>query len=168
MPEWLSDSGAWLVTVCLLVGGLIGVFVPILPGHLLVLIAAGAHWLMLGDDSGVGWWTLIVLLVLLIVSQVVEYMSGALGTKWFGGTRWGAGGAIVGGIAGMFFMPIGLLVGPLLGAFLFEWIFAKKEVKPASISGVGSVVGTLAGLVVKIVIAVLMVGYFFVDVFFIG
>ena len=48
------------------------------------------------------------------------------------------------------------------------WIFAKKEVKPASISGVGSVVGTLAGLVVKIVIAVLMVGYFFVDVFFIG
>ena len=42
---------------------------------------------MLGDDSGVEWWTFVVLGVLLAVSQVLEFMSGAMGTRWFGGTK---------------------------------------------------------------------------------
>lgn len=134
----------------------------------MVLIAAFSHWFMLKDDSGVEWWTFAVLIVLLILSQVVEYLSGAIGTKWFGGTKWGVGGAIVGGVVGIVFMPWGLLLGPLFGAFLFEWKFAKKEMKPATISGVGSVIGTVAGLVLKVLIAVLMVGYFLADVFYIG
>jgi len=63
--------------------------------------------------------------------------------EWFGGSRWGALGALIGGVVGMFFMPFGLLVGPLLGAVIGEMTVARRETKPAMISGVGSVVGTL-------------------------
>ena len=156
------------MTASLLVAGLAGVFLPFLPGHLLIFLAAVAHWVILGPEAGVGWWTLVVLGVLLILSQVAEYASGAMGTRGFGGSRWGAAGALVGGIGGIFFAPFGLLLGPLIGAFLLEWQGAKKDVKPATVSGVGSVVGTLAGLMIKLVIAVVMVVYFLVDVWWIG
>ena len=77
-------------------------------------------------------------------------------------------GALIGGIVGMFFMPFGLLLGPLIGAFVFEMALARKETRPAAISGVGSVVGTLAGMGIKMVIGSLMILWFFIDVFLIG
>ena len=159
---------AWIVTVSLLILGLVGTLLPFLPGHLILFFAAVAHWLMLGDESGVEWWTFAVLAVLLIVSQVFEFLSGAVGSKWFGGTRWGSAGALIGGVVGMFFMPFGLILGPLIGSMLCEFVCAKKEVKPATVSGVGSVLGTVAGLVVKIVVGVLMIVWLVVDVIWIG
>lgn len=171
MPDILPAIGtglAWLVTGSLLILGLIGTLIPFLPGHLILFFAAIAHWLMLGDDSGVEWWTLTVLGVLLVVSQVLEFMSGAIGSRWFGGTKWGAAGALIGGIVGMFFVPFGLILGPLIGAMLCEFIFAKKEVRPATVSGVGSVLGTVAGMLIKIVVGVLMVVWFIVDIIWIG
>lgn len=170
MADILPSLGigvAWLVTVCLLISGFIGTLVPFLPGHLIIFIAAVGHWLMLREDSGVEWWTFVVLAVLLIISQVLEFMSGAMGTRWFGGSRWGAAGALLGGIVGMFFLPFGLILGPLVGAMVFEFSFAKKEVRPATVSGVGSVLGTVAGLIVKVVVGVMMIVWFVVDVFWI-
>ena len=155
---------AWLVTACLLILGLVGTLVPFLPGHLILFFAAVSHWLMLRQDSGVEWLTLVVLGFLLILSQVFEFLSGAAGTRWFGGTRWGAAGALIGGIVGIFFIPFGLILGPLIGSMFCEFVFAKKEVRPATISGVGSVLGTAAGMVVKIIVGVLMIAWFVVDV----
>ena len=106
----LGTGVAWLVTTCLLLAGLIGTLIPFLPGHLIIFIAAVGHWLMLRDESGVEWWTFVVLAVLLIVSQVLEFLSGAMGARWFGGSRWGAAGALLGGIVGMFFLPFGLIL----------------------------------------------------------
>lgn len=155
---------AWVVTACLLMLGLVGTLVPFLPGHLILFFAAVGHWLMLRQDSGVEWLTLVVLGFLLISSQVFEFLSGAAGTRWFGGTRWGAAGALIGGMVGIFFIPFGLILGPLIGSMFCEFVFAKKEVRPATISGVGSVLGTVVGMVVKIIVGVLMVVWFLVDV----
>lgn len=159
---------AWVITGSLLVVGLIGCVLPVLPGHLLLFIAAVGHRLMLGEDSGLRWWSFVILAVLMAVSQAFEMLSGAAGARWFGGTRWGAVGALVGSIAGLFFLPFGLLLGPLIGAFGFEMAFAKKQTRPAAISGVGSVVGTLAGMGFKVVVGLLMVLYLLLDVFWIG
>lgn len=160
---------AWLVTACLLLAGAVGCVLPVLPGHLILIIAAVGHRLMLGaEGSGLQWWSFLILALFAAVSQTFEMVSGAAGTRWFGGTRWGALGALVGSIVGMFFMPFGLLVGPLVGAMVCEIGFARKETRPAVISGVGSVVGTLAGMGIKIVIGVLMIAWFFLDVFLVG
>ena len=101
------------------------------------------------------------------MSQAFEFLSGAMGTRWFGGTRWGAAGALIGGMVGIFFIPFGLLLGPLIGSMFCEFVFAKKEVRPATVSGIGSVLGTAAGMVVKVVVGVLMVVWLVVDVIWI-
>ena len=157
-----------MVTICLLLAGLIGCVLPVLPGHLILLIAAVAYRLMLPEDSGLQWWSFVVLGLLMAISQTFEMVSGAAGTKWFGGTRWGAAGAIIGSLVGMFFLPFGLLLGPLIGAFVCEIAFARTHPRPAAVSGVGSVVGTLAGMGFKMVIGLLMIAWFFLDVFLIG
>lgn len=155
---------AWFITVSLLVAGMIGCVLPFLPGHLILLMAAISHHLMLGEDSGLQWWSFLILGGLMAASQTLEMVSGAAGSRWFGGSKWGALGALAGALGGLLFLPIGLLAGPLLGAFVFETAFAKKEPKTAAVSGLGSVVGTVAGLGVKIVAGVLMVGWFVLDV----
>lgn len=160
---------AWAITGCLLLAGLAGCVIPVLPGHLILLIAAIGHRLMLGRDaSGVEWWTFAVLTVLLVASQAFEFAAGAAGARWFGGTKWGAWGALLGGIVGMFFFPFGLVIGPLVGAFAFEKGFARKEIKPAAYSGVGSVVGTVAGMGMKVAVGILMIAWFVADSLWIG
>ncbi|MES2660739.1 MAG: DUF456 domain-containing protein [Verrucomicrobiota bacterium] len=159
---------AWLVTGCLLLAGAVGCVLPVLPGHLILLIAAVAHRLMLGAESGLEWWSFVVLVVLMAISQTFEMLSGAAGSKWFGGTRWGAAGALAGTLVGMFFLPFGLLLGPLIGAFVCEIVMAKKNARPAAVSGVGSVVGVVVGMGFKMVVGALMIGWFFLDVFWIG
>lgn len=168
---WWDGAGtsiAWVITVVLLLAGIAGCFLPVLPGHLLLFIAAVAHRLMLGAESGLQWWSFVILALLMVASQALEMLSGAAGAKWFGGSRWGALGAVAGGIAGIFFMPFGLLVGPLLGAIAGELIFARQDPRPAVVSGVGSVVGTLAGMGIKLALGAAMIVWFFLDVLLIG
>ncbi|MEO7100980.1 MAG: DUF456 domain-containing protein [Luteolibacter sp.] len=164
----VGTGAAWVVTSCLIVAGVIGCVLPVLPGHLILFIAAVAHRLMLGEASGLRWWSFVILGLLMAISQTFETLSGAAGSKWFGGTRWGAAGALIGSIVGMFFMPFGLLLGPLIGAFVFEIAVARKHPKPAAVSGVGSVVGVVAGMGFKIAIGATMIVWFFLDVFLIG
>jgi hypothetical protein len=162
--EFLQGGGVWIVTGSLLIVGLVGCVLPALPGHLFILLAAIWHRLMVGPDAGIAWWGFGILILLMAISQVFEIVSGSLGTQWFGGTKWGALGALVGGIVGLFFLPFGLLIGPLVGAFGFERLFAKREIRDSAVSGVGSMVGTLVGIVVKVVIGVAMVVWFFLDI----
>lgn len=171
MWEWMTCMvltwGVWIAMGSLVILGLIGTIVPFLPGHLLIFAAAFVPFFSLEDEGGVELWGLLVLGIGLVLAQVLEFMSGAVGTRWFGGTRWGAFGAFVGGIVGIFFMPFGLLLGPLIGAFSCEWILTDKTVKPATASGVGSVIGTLTGMVLKIVVALIMIAVLLADILWI-
>ena len=81
---------------------------------------------------------------------------------------WGAIGAVVGAIAGLFFLPLGLILGPLIGAGGFELAFGNQDARKAAVSGVGSAVGALSAVLAKVLIGVLMIVWFLVDVFFIG
>ncbi len=168
MMDFLQGGGVWLVTGLLMLVGLVGCVIPVLPGHLLIFCGALGYRLMRGPEGGIAWWGVGILLFLMVASQIFEIVSGSIGSKWFGGTKWGALGALVGGIAGLFFLPFGLLIGPLAGAFGFEMAFAKQKTRPAAVSGVGSVVGTVAGLGVKLVVGVVMIVWFFVDVLAVG
>jgi len=100
------------------------------------------------------------------MSVLVDWLSGAIGAKWFGSSKWGIVGVIVGGIIGIFFGFVGIIVGPLLGAFIFEMIFARKELKSAGKSTWGTLIGGGAGIIGKAVISLAMIGYYVVDVFF--
>lgn len=154
---------SWALMLLLAILGLVGCVLPILPGHILILLAAGVHRLILGDDSGLNGWSFVVLVILLLIAQWFEWASGAVGVRWFGGSKWGAWGALLGAMVGMFFFPFGLILGPFIGAFVLEKWGSKKNCRPALVSGVGSAVGATAGLLVKLLIGLLMVIWLLVD-----
>ncbi len=82
-----------------------------------------------------------------------------MGAKYFGATRWGAIGGILGAIVGFFFGLPGLFIGPLAGAIIGE-LLGGKGVLPAGKSGWGTFLGTTAGMIGKFAIGVIMIGWF--------
>lgn len=177
--EWLSDSwewivqmyqsvpfevlGVWLLTACLLVVGLIGSVVPLLPGPFLIFIAGILHT-VLRPEAGMSWQGIVILSLLLVASYVVDMAAGAMGARWFGASRWGIAGVFVGGIIGLFFAPLGFIVGPLVGGLAFELIFAKKRMAPAVKSTWGTLLGTGVGLVLRLGLSLGMCATVLVDV----
>ena len=159
------EIAAWIIASILMLGGLISTMLPIIPGPLVILLGAAAYWAMLQAESGIGLIGFFILSLLALAAAVVDFVSGALGAKWFGASKWGAFGALLGGIiGGIAFSIPGLIVGPVIGAIAFEMLFDKKELKPAGKSGLGTIVGGAAGIAGKLAIATGMVAYFLIDV----
>lgn len=155
-------SGVWILTGCLLLVGLVGSVMPLLPGPFLIFFAGILHTLLL-PEQGMGWQGIVALTLLLAVAYAVDMLAGAMGARWFGASRWGIAGVLVGGIVGLFFAPIGFLVGPLAGGLLFELVFAKKRMAPAVKSTWGTLLGTGLGLVVRLALSVAMIATVLLD-----
>lgn len=98
-----------------------------LPGNWLMVLATGLYAVLIPADSPVviGWTVVVVLAVLALVGEVVEFVAGALEVARGGGSKRGAAlalaGSIVGGIVGLF---VGLPI-PVLGSVLAAILFAS-------------------------------------------
>ena len=150
----------WFLTIALFAVGLIGAVVPILPGTTIILAAAIIHRLMLGADKSIGWKTIVVLVLLTLLSYVFDFLGSYFGAKYFGATKWGAFGAIIGALGGLFFGIIGLFVGPVIGGVAGEFIAGKRMID-AGRAGWGSLLGNLGAMLGKLVIALAMIAIFF-------
>ena len=168
--EWVRYSGTvnpeqiiGLVLALLLMGaGLAGSILPGLPGTPLVLIAAIAHKLYFGAH-GVGWLVMTLLAGLMAVSIAMDYAASVYGAHKLGATWRGATGAIVGGLIGLFFNLPGLLLGPFVGALLFE-LAGGRNLKESSRAGVGATLGLLAGTLGKLACCLAMMFLFTADI----
>src|SRR5574342_566112 len=94
--------GAEVVVAILLLAGIVGSVVPFLPGTPLILLAALVHAFATGF-SPIGPGRLAVLAGLAVLTHVLDYIAGAVGTRKFGGSGWAVVGAVIGGIVGFFF-----------------------------------------------------------------
>lgn len=105
----------YLVAALLVLTGIAGIILPALPGIPLVfaglLVAAWAD-----GFAHVGWVPLTLLGILTLLSFAVDILATVVGAQRVGASRKALWGTVLGSIAGLFFMPIGLLAGPLLGA----------------------------------------------------
>ena len=153
----------WFITIVLFAVGLIGTIAPVLPGTTIILAAAVIHRIMLGPEKSVGWKTIVVLVLLTLLSYVFDFLGSYFGAKYFGATRWGAFGAIVGALMGVFFGIIGLFVGPVIGAIAGEFIVGKRMID-AGRAGWGSLLGNVGATIGKLVIAVAMITIFLLAV----
>jgi len=159
----LGEMGVWVLTGCLLLVGLIGSVLPLLPGPLILFVAGILHtWLQ--PEAGMSWQGIALLAVQLVIAYVLDFAAGAMGARWFGASRWGIAGVFVGGIVGLFFAPLGFILGPLAGGLLFELFFAKMRMGPAVKSTWGTLLGTGVGLVARLVISLAMVATVLVDI----
>jgi uncharacterized protein len=162
-----------VVSVLLLLVNTVGVF--------LVLMQLPGTWLMLGATVGVAWWrwdgwsgagviggwTLVVLLVLALVGELVEFLGPAMGAVKEKSSRRAAVLAVVGGVVGaivgtvvLVFLPVvGTLIGAVVGSGLFSMmgdLWAGRGWEPALRGGKGAAVGRFWGALGKLMIAVAM------------
>lgn len=144
---YLISSGALLLT------GLVGCVIPVIPGPVL---AYGGLLLMIPSDRPPSLFALISFGVLVALAVVMDYVVPSLGAKKFDCSKWGVWGCAVGTVVGMLFFPVGLLLGPFLGAFVGE-LLAKKPVGKALYGGLGAFLGFLSGVFLKIVVCLLMI-----------
>ena len=153
----------WFCAIVLFAVGLIGTVIPALPGTTIILAAAIIHRVMVGADKSMGWKTTIILVLLTLVSYAFDFLGSYFGSKYFGATKWGAFGAIVGALIGLLFGIIGLFAGPVIGAVAGEFIAGKRMID-AGRAGWGSLLGNLGAMIGKLVIAVAMITIFLLDV----
>ena len=148
----------YALAVILVLVGIGGVILPALPG--LPLVFAGmllAAWA--GDFQQIGWFPLVVLGLMTLLSVAVDFLATMLGAKRVGASRKALIGAMVGTFAGLFFGPIGLFVGPFAGALLGE-LWHGKELGQAAKVGLGTWLGIVLGIVLKLGLAFGMLGLF--------
>jgi uncharacterized protein YqgC (DUF456 family) len=163
-PVTPAEIAGLVLALLVMLVGVIGCVVPGLPGTPLVLGAALVHKLVFGPN-GAAWWLLVVLALFTGLALVADYVASVYGAKRLGATWRGALGAILGGVAGLFFLPIGILVGPFLGAFLLE-LAGRRHWKDASKAGAGATLGLLVGAAAKVAASIAMILVFAVNVLY--
>ena len=126
----------------LLVAGIAGCVLPLLPGP--PLAYAGMLLLHLTDKVHFTTPQLVIWLVVVIVLQVVDYITPLLGSKYSGGTSFGNRGCMAGTLLGLFFMPWGVIVGPFIGAVVGEML-GGQDLSHAIRAGIGTLLGFLFG-----------------------
>jgi uncharacterized protein YqgC (DUF456 family) len=141
--------------LCLLVG-FVGCVVPVLPG---VACAYAALWVLYPTPYALAGEKLIVGGIVAVVAIVLDYVVPAIGAKKFNCSKWGVFGCMVGTIVGIFFAPLGIILGPFLGAVAGELI-AGKKVPDALLGGIGALIGFIVGVLLKFVACALFTWWF--------
>ena len=136
--------------IILLIVGLIGCFLPVVPGPPLAYLALVA--LDFTGNIYFTWGQLLFWLLLVVIVQVADYVVPTLGVKKFGGSKYSSWGCLLGTLIGIFvFPPWGIIVGPFIGAFLGE-VISGKQAQQALKAGMGAFLGFLFGTIFKIML----------------
>ena len=152
----------WALTFLLTLIGLAGVVIPLLPGTTLILVAMIVHKLLLPGD--VSWMVIGWIAGFWLLSVIVDFGGVLLGTRLFGGGKWGMVGAGGGALIGMFFSFPMLLLGTVLGAVAAEKLIAEKSNRASHHPGAGAAVGFLISTVGRLFCAFAMIALFLLAV----
>ncbi|MGA8391345.1 MAG: DUF456 family protein [Burkholderiaceae bacterium] len=148
----------WVLCIALIVVGLAGTVLPVLPGTLLVWagIVLGA-WI--DDFARVSVTTVVLISVLGALAWGLDYAAGLMGAQKAGASKQALLGAAVGTVLGLFMGLVGVLFMPLVGAAVGEYLARKDETRAVKV-GLATWVGIMLGLMAKVVLAFIMVGVF--------
>jgi uncharacterized protein YqgC (DUF456 family) len=143
----------------LVVLGLVGTVLPVLPGILLVF---GGLFLAAWADGfqHVGAVGLSIIGVLALLAFAADLVASLLGAKRVGASPLALAGAAVGGVVGILLGIPGLLLGPFIGAVAGEYLARGRLVQAGKV-GIGTWMGLIVAAVAKVVIAITMIGVFF-------
>lgn len=160
----MLDIALYLLAAALIIGGLLGTVLPMLPG---IPMLFGGIWLVAAVDNyqHVGWWWLLLIGALGAVGVLVDFVAATLGAKRAGASQRALWGASIGTIVGMFFGIPGLIIGPFAGALLGELTSGTSVLRSAHV-GLSTWLGLLFGALLKLVISFVMLGLFGIGMLF--
>ena len=149
----LLSTGAFLLALL----GIAGCIVPALPGTLLSyggLLCA--YFTSYSHMSPAALW---IWLAACILVSIADYILPAWMTKRFGGSRAGSIGATVGVFVGFFFLPpVGIILGPFLGAVVGELLHDRNV-------GFGSFLSFIVGTGIKLIVSIGILVHVIADTF---
>ena len=159
----MQPTLVYFVAAILVAIGLVGIVLPALPG--LPLVFCGMLLGAWADGfAHVGVATLSVLALLTLLSLAVDFWAAAMGARRVGASRLALIGALIGTLAGIFFGPVGLFLGPFVGALAGELLHGRRldgaRLGQATRVGVGTWIGIVAGIALKLMLAGAMLGLF--------
>ncbi|MGB0896568.1 MAG: DUF456 domain-containing protein [Flavobacteriaceae bacterium] len=143
---------------CLIIGGIIGSFLPVLPGPITSWF--GLLLLYLCPSIPISYTILIISFIIAVGIFILDYFIPAMGAKKFGGSKYGIIGTTIGLILGLlFFPPFGIIIGPFVGALIGELVFGKQT-NEAMKAAFGSLLGLLTSVFIKFFVALIYAGIF--------
>ena len=156
----LLSTGAFLLALL----GIAGCIVPVLPGTLLSY--GGLLCAYFTSYSQMGATALWVWLAVSIAVSIADYILPAWMAKRFGGSRAGSIGATIGVFVGFFFLPpVGILLGPFLGAVIGELVNDRNDRAKALVVGFGSFLSFIVGTGAKLIVSIGILVHIFADTF---
>lgn len=148
----------------LLIAGLAGIVLPILPGVPLAWLGFFVYAIGTGFDR-ISITTTVVFSILMVLTLVLDLVAPMLGASKYKASKLGILGSFVGLMAGVIAFGFwGIILGPFIGALLGELV-ARKQPEQAFKSALGTLLGFLAGSLIKIVVVLTMAGFFIASLF---
>ena len=152
------DITLLIIGFILMLLGVLGSFLPVLPGPPISWV--GLLLLHLTTAIPDDWWFLGITAVVAVVIFALDYIIPIIGTKKFGGTKAGMIGTTVGLIIGLFVpIPGGIFIGAFAGAFIGE-LSNKADNKTALKAAFGSFLGLLTGAFMKFTVTAIFLVFF--------
>jgi len=153
-----------ILSSILMVVGLIGCVVPFLPGIPLAWLGLFIYALGTGFDK-ISITTTVVFFILMVLTVSVDFLAPMLGAKKYKASKYGLIGVFLGFAVGIVVFGFwGIILGPFVGALLGELI-AKRKAGQAFKSALGAFLGFIAGTLFKLIVVLIMLGFFIVSLF---
>ncbi|GGM98315.1 hypothetical protein GCM10007092_10170 [Thermus composti] len=148
------DAFADWLFVALWVLGVLLTFLPFVPATLVILLGALVHELLVGfRELSLGAW--LGLGALALLAMLLDNVAALWGARRYGAGRAGLWGAFLGGVLGLFFGVVGVLVLPFFLAWLFEYLSGRRP-EEALKAAWGTLVGLMGGVVAKVLVHLAM------------
>lgn len=158
-PTGVGDDAAMLWTIVVgivMVLGLMGVVLPVLPGLLLIWAAAVFYGFMVGFGT-VGWTVVGLLTMLAVAGMFKTVLIPRRAAVEAGASGWAQLGAVVGGVVGFFVIPVfGLILGALAGLLVVEYML-KGDWNEALVAVRGTAKGFGLSVVIDLILGMIMI-----------
>lgn len=154
----------FLVALILMILGIVGSFLPVLPGPVLSFAGLLVYYIFQEDKlitfGGVLFFGLGMLILVLL-----DYVLPLVGVKFLGASKKGQWGAVIGALLGIiFFPPLGIFLGALLGAIIGE-IYHGKEFPEAIKAALGVIAGSVVAMILQVIFSLSVMGYFLFKIY---
>lgn len=144
--DWILIS---IAIICGIVG-LIGAVVPALPGTIVSYIGVLCAFFI--PETSISIIELIIITLVSAIVVIIDYLLPGYCSRVAGGTKAGMWGANIGLIVGIFFGIEGIILGPFIGAVVFELINNKLSFWRIILVGLGAMVSFFIGTGLKLIV----------------
>ena len=146
-----------VISAVLLLIGIIGCFIPVLPGPPISFAGLFAAFFVSNCDIQLS--TLLIFGAIMVVVTVLDFLVPSWATKKFGGTKWGSRGAAIGVLISLIgFAWWAIFIAPFVGAFVGELLYLKKQglktegnMKGVWKAAFGAFLGMMCGIMLKLI-----------------